>query len=113
MIAATAFSSTMTSRATTGRRCRQDVIVHNHHESSPPFRNGPGRPSRSVRSLLGVANKVTKTEHAGAKNGGGGYWGLRAEAKHWSNRARRSADSAECDLQLADDQPDPLEVEDW
>jgi hypothetical protein len=36
-----------------------------------------------------VANKVTKTEHAGAKNGGGGFWGLRADAKAMSNSERR------------------------
>lgn len=69
------------------------------------------RPARSARTLVRVGNKVTKTEHAGAKNGGGGYRGLRAEAKHWSNRARRSADRAECDLQLIEDQPDPRD--DW
>jgi hypothetical protein len=32
--------------------------------------------------------KVKKTEHAGAKNGGG-YWGPRAEAKVLSKKARR------------------------
>ncbi|MFA5800551.1 MAG: hypothetical protein WC840_06390 [Candidatus Peribacteraceae bacterium] len=32
-----------------------------------------------------------KTEHAGAKNGGG-YWGKRSEAKHRSKRLRRKED---------------------
>ena len=30
-----------------------------------------------------------KTEHAGAKNGGGGMWGHRADVKHASDRRRR------------------------
>ena len=34
---------------------------------------------------------AAKTEHAGAKNGGG-YWGKRAEAKHRCNRLRRKED---------------------
>lgn len=34
-----------------------------------------------------------KTEHAGAKNGGG-YYGRRADAKRQSNKARRAADKA-------------------
>jgi hypothetical protein len=34
--------------------------------------------------------KVKKTEHAGAKNGGG-HWGSRAEAKAVSKKARREA----------------------
>ena len=34
---------------------------------------------------------ATKTEHAGAKNGGG-YWGKRAEAKRRSRRLRRKED---------------------
>jgi len=50
-----------------------------------------------------MANSVKKTEHAGAKNGGGGYWGLRAEAKHWSNRARRSADRRESQAGLQEE----------
>jgi hypothetical protein len=32
-----------------------------------------------------------KTEHKGAKNGGG-YWGKRAEAKRISNKIRRAAE---------------------
>jgi hypothetical protein len=35
-----------------------------------------------------MANKVRKTEHAGAKNGGG-YWGTRLEAKTMSKKTRR------------------------
>jgi hypothetical protein len=35
--------------------------------------------------------KGLKTEHAGAKNGGGGY-GKRTEVKHVSRRARRATD---------------------
>ncbi|HEU0076347.1 MAG TPA: hypothetical protein VFQ76_01785 [Longimicrobiaceae bacterium] len=38
-----------------------------------------------------MALKTHKTEHAGAKNGGG-HWGKRAEAKEHSNRLRRVAD---------------------
>jgi hypothetical protein len=34
-----------------------------------------------------------RTEHAGAKNGGG-YWGKRTEAKKKSRKARRSQDRA-------------------
>lgn len=33
----------------------------------------------------------TKTEHAGAKNGGG-YWGKRIDAKLYSRRRRRQQD---------------------
>lgn len=35
--------------------------------------------------------KRIKTEHAGAKNGGG-YWGLRVDAKERSRKLRRSHD---------------------
>ena len=42
-----------------------------------------------------MANKVTKTEHSGAKNGGGGFWGLRSDAKAMSNSERRKADKTE------------------
>ena len=34
---------------------------------------------------------ATKTEHAGAKNGGG-FWGKRAEAKNRARRLRRKED---------------------
>jgi hypothetical protein len=54
--------------------------------------------------VIPVANKVIKTEHAGAKNGGGAYWGLRADAKQWSNRARRVADREEALAQRDEDQ---------
>jgi hypothetical protein len=40
-----------------------------------------------------VAYEVKKTEHAGAKNGGG-YWGTRADAKKGSKKARRANDKA-------------------
>ncbi len=53
-----------------------------------------------------MANSATKTEHSGAKNGGGGYAGLRADAKHWSNRARRAADRFEAAEQQAPDLDD-------
>jgi hypothetical protein len=36
-----------------------------------------------------MANAKGKTEHAGAKNGGGGMWGKRAEVKFASDRRRR------------------------
>ena len=34
---------------------------------------------------------IVKTEHSGAKNGGG-FWGYRSEAKRLSNKARRHND---------------------
>lgn len=40
-----------------------------------------------------------KTEHAGAKNGGG-YWGLRIEAKQVSKKLRRRKDTLEVAAQL-------------
>ena len=43
-----------------------------------------------------------KTEHAGAKNGGG-FHGPREDAKKMSNRARREADKAECGERVSDD----------
>lgn len=36
-----------------------------------------------------MSNRIIKTEHAGAKNGGG-YWGKRHEAKVLSKRVRRA-----------------------
>jgi hypothetical protein len=42
-----------------------------------------------------MAFKVRKTEHAGAKNGGG-HWGHRLDAKHQSSRRRRIADKRAC-----------------
>jgi hypothetical protein len=36
-----------------------------------------------------MGNKAKYTEHSGAKNGGGGYYGHRAEAKLESNKKRR------------------------
>lgn len=39
-------------------------------------------------------NGKIRTEHAGAKNGGG-YWGTREEAKEHSDRLRRARDKAE------------------
>ena len=44
-----------------------------------------------------MAISVRKTEHAGAKNGGGGYWGLRVEAKSGSKKARRINDRKAAD----------------
>jgi len=41
-----------------------------------------------------MANAKGKTEHTGAKNGGGGMWGRRAFVKYASNRRRRAADKA-------------------
>lgn len=38
-----------------------------------------------------MARSKLKTEHAGAKNGGG-HWGRRAEAKKDSKKRRRAAD---------------------
>ena len=36
-----------------------------------------------------MSNRIGKTEHAGAKNGGG-YWGKRHQAKILSKRIRRA-----------------------
>jgi hypothetical protein len=36
-----------------------------------------------------MSDRIRKTEHAGAKNGGG-YWGKRHEAKKLSNKIRRA-----------------------
>ncbi len=44
--------------------------------------------------------KAIKTEHAGAKNGGG-YWGKRREAKKVSNKLRREAGKAAAKEALA------------
>lgn len=41
-----------------------------------------------------TARSRIKTEHAGAKNGGG-YWGTREEAKRESDSKRRRDDRAE------------------
>lgn len=55
--------------------------------------------------------KKTKTEHAGAKNGGG-FWGKREEAKQVSRERRRQLDkeierNAELYGRLADEQKTP------
>jgi len=44
-----------------------------------------------------------KTEHAGAKNGGG-FWGHREDAKQQSKRIRRAADRTQVDEALAERQ---------
>jgi hypothetical protein len=44
-----------------------------------------------------VAYERIKTEHAGAKNGGGA-WMTRAEAKQTAKRQRRQTDESEADL---------------
>ncbi len=44
-----------------------------------------------------VAHEKIKTEHAGAKNGGGA-WMTRAEAKQMAKRQRRQADKAHHEL---------------
>lgn len=46
-----------------------------------------------------MAAKVIRTEHAGAKNGGG-FWGKRAIAKHVSNRLRRANAKLDIKMQL-------------
>lgn len=43
-----------------------------------------------MRTLVNSPMKKIKTEHNGAKNGGG-YWGKRAEAKRISKKLRRAA----------------------
>jgi len=45
-----------------------------------------------------------RTEHAGAKNGGG-FWGRRVVAKAFSRALRRSNGKAEVEVQLADMTP--------
>jgi hypothetical protein len=39
-----------------------------------------------------MAYNTTNTEHAGAKNGGSGYYGYRSDAKKDSRKARRAND---------------------
>lgn len=56
-----------------------------------------------------MSNRIKKTEHVGAKNGGG-YWGKRHEAKTLSKRIRRAESrrlerSAENECEFSD-QPD-------
>lgn len=46
-------------------------------------------------------SKVTKTEHAGAKNGGG-HWGKREEAKKLSKKSRRKNSKKEIQKQIKD-----------
>jgi len=41
-----------------------------------------------------MAEDKGKTEHAGAKNGGGGMWGRRAIVKQASRKRRRRIDKA-------------------
>ena len=43
-----------------------------------------------------MANGAVATEHNGAKRGGGGYWGRKADAKAESNSARRVNDRKAC-----------------
>ena len=49
-------------------------------------------------------SKATKTEHSGAKNGGG-YWGPRAEAKKHSKKRRRRNDKLLSQLKKVRNQP--------
>lgn len=42
-----------------------------------------------------MASRAKKTEHAGAKNGKGAYWGYKKDAKKESNRVWRETDKAE------------------
>ena len=39
-----------------------------------------------------MAQKASKTEHAGAKHARGAYWGPKQDAKKESNRRRRETD---------------------
>jgi hypothetical protein len=48
-----------------------------------------------------MARGRIKTEHAGAKNGGG-HWGTRAEAKWFASRARRRMDRRDVEDQVAE-----------
>ena len=43
-----------------------------------------------------MAFRMKKTEHAGAKQGRGAYWGLKRDAKRESNKGRRVQDTREC-----------------
>ena len=47
--------------------------------------------------------KSIRTEHAGGKNGGG-FWGKRVDAKHVSNRVRRSNDRVEANAEVITDE---------
>jgi len=44
---------------------------------------------------MALGTRTMKTEHAGAKNGGG-FWGTRAEAKQASRRRRRAMERRIC-----------------
>jgi hypothetical protein len=44
---------------------------------------------RSMRTVADMPMRKIKTEHNGAKNGGG-FWGKRAEAKRIGNKIRRA-----------------------
>lgn len=57
---------------------------------------------RETRELM--ARTKGKTEHAGAKNGGGGMWGRRAEVKDDSNKRRRAADTRIIAADLVEDE---------
>jgi len=41
-----------------------------------------------------MANQAKKTEHSGSKKGTGAYWGRKKDAKHESNKKRRSDGNA-------------------
>jgi hypothetical protein len=65
------------------------------------------KPARRVATVAPVAYQTARTEHAGAKNGGG-YWGPRAEAKAQSKKVRRLYDRAAADEDWGepDDEPE-------
>lgn len=50
---------------------------------------------------MGIKQQRIKSEHAGAKNGGG-FWGSRKEAKQISKRVRRQNDVREAKHAEAD-----------
>lgn len=47
-----------------------------------------------------MAQKARKTEHSGAKHGGGAYWGYKVDAKKDSNTRRRHNDEIEIGKQM-------------
>jgi hypothetical protein len=64
---------------------------------------------QTIRIIVSVAYERIKTEHAGAKNGGGA-WMTRDEAKQAAKRQRRQADKAATQIEAQDEVSDKPEM---
>lgn len=64
---------------------------------------------QTIRIIVSVAYERIKTEHAGAKNGGGA-WMTRDEAKQAAKRQRRQADKAATQIEAQDEVSDEPEM---